>query len=160
MKQQYLTTDNLNRVLSKQAAKTIQAVPKECWQNATRSLLTLQELAHAHYLEGWIVSSAILVPLEHGWLELDGQLIDPTPATWKWQHTYVPALHFTKDELVQALHDNTALPIAWRHGWGGMQHPAYVKAYQDAWWIGVPASAKQRAQIRKGTKPVLVLPRR
>jgi hypothetical protein len=160
MKQQYLTSNNLNRALSKQAAKMIKAVPKECWRNATRSLLTRPELAHAHYVEGWIVLPALPVPLEHGWLELDGQIIDPTPVTWKSRHAYFAALRLSKDDLLQALREDTALPIVWRYGWGGMKHPAYAQAYQDAWWVDVPVPAKQRAQISKGTKPVIVLPRR
>ena len=160
MQNQYLTSNNLNRVLSKRAAKTINAVRNGCWENAYRALMELPELAHGQYVEGWFVRIDLPIPIEHAWIELEGKLIDPTPISWHARYAYLPALRFTRDELVEALMEKTALPIAWRYGWGGMRHPAYAKAYQDAWWVSLPVSAKQRAKISKGTKPVIVLPKK
>ena len=37
----------------------------------------LTELPQASYVEGWIITASGLV-VEHAWLELDGELVDPT----------------------------------------------------------------------------------
>ena len=144
MNQTPLTNKQLNRVLSKRAGKTIRAVPNACWQNAYRSLLELPELANGHYVEGWIVRTDLPVPLEHAWLELDGQIIDPTPISWSSPFVYFPGLRLTKSEVLQVVTDETPLPIVWQHGWGGMKHQLYVQAYQQAWAYGLPEVKVQR----------------
>jgi hypothetical protein len=154
MKQQ-LTSDNINRTLSKKAAETIQPIPKECWKNATLALVALPELSRAHYIEGWSVLAEIPVPFEHAWLELDGQIIDPTPAMWKGHQTYFPGLRLTKDELLQALNEDSSLPIVWRSEWGGMRHPDFLEAYIAAWGGVVSLTPDIREKLSKKTKPLL-----
>jgi hypothetical protein len=138
------TSKQLNRVLSKHSAKTIKAVPNECWQNAYRAFMELPELAHGYYVEGWFVRIDLPMPIEHAWVELAGNIIDPSPVSWSARHAYFPAVRFTRDELLEALTEKTALPIAWQYGWGGMQHPEYKRAYQQAWAYGLPAEKVQR----------------
>ncbi len=138
MQQLPQTSDNLNLALSQRAAKTVTAVPHACWQNAAAALLVLPELASGQYVEGWAVLVAVPIPVEHAWIELAGQLVDPTPISWQGQFAYFPGLRFTKAEVAHAVHAGIQLPLAWQYGWGGMKHPAYVQAYKQAWSFGLP----------------------
>ena len=74
MKQQ-LTSKQLNRMLSKRAAKTIQAEPNACWQNAYRSLMELPELAKGHYWKAGLSGLTCLSPLSTHGLSLRGTLL-------------------------------------------------------------------------------------
>jgi hypothetical protein len=67
-------TMKVNVELSKDVAEQVTARPKECWRNAIIGLAVLPE---AYYVEGWIITASGLV-VEHAWLELDGELVDPT----------------------------------------------------------------------------------
>jgi hypothetical protein len=146
MNQSPQTSKHLNRAISKRAAKIIQSKPKECWKNAFFSLLEVPELARGQYVEGWIVPITIPIAIEHAWIELDGQIIDPTPKSWITQFAYFPGLRLSKDELMHAVADDGRLPIAWRYGWGGMEHPGYSEAYKHALSFGIPP--KQREKLR------------
>jgi hypothetical protein len=132
------TSDNLNLALSKRAAKTIKAIPKACWQNAYRSLMELPELSRGYYIEGWMVDVNLPIPIEHGWVELDGQIIDPTPVMWKATHAYFSGLRFTKEEVLQTVRDATELPIASRYGVEGIKNPTYRNAWKKAFFYGIP----------------------
>ena len=144
MKQHYHTSDNLNLSLSKRAAKKTHAIPNACWINAYCALMELPELAHGYYVEGWFVNIALPVPIEHAWIELDGQIIDPTPVSWSVHHAYFPALRFTKHEIAQEIMETVELPIAWRYGWSGMKHPDYARAYKQAWSFGIPSEKLEK----------------
>jgi hypothetical protein len=141
------TRNMFNRALSKHAAKIVNAIPRACWQNAYRALLQLPELSNGCYVEGWIVNVDVPVPIEHGWVELDGQIIDPTPKAWTVQFTYFPGLRLSKAELLQAVTDDGRLPIVWRYGWGGMQHSGYREAYRQALDYGIPEEQLQKLGI-------------
>ena len=98
-------------------------------------------------VEGWFVPTTIPIAIEHAWIELDGQIIDPTPKSWITQFAYYPGLRLSKDELMHAVTDDGRLPIVWRYDWGGMQHPGYSEAYKKAWSFGIPP--KKREKLRK-----------
>jgi hypothetical protein len=142
------TSDILNLALSKRVAKIVNAQPKECWKNAFFSLMEVSELARGQYVEGWITPITIPIAIEHAWIELDGQIIDPTPKSWTVQFAYFPGLRLSKDKLMQAVGDDGRLPIVWRYGWGGMEHPGYREAYRQALDYGIPELQLQK--LRKG----------
>jgi hypothetical protein len=132
------TNGTLNLTLSKRAGKKVKAAPNACWQNAYRALMQLPELSSGCYVEGWIVNIEIPVPLEHAWIELAGQIIDPTPVMWRETHAYFPGLRFTKAEVLQTVRDETELPIASRFGAEGIKSPAYRTAWKQAFFFGMP----------------------
>lgn len=66
--------DHINFGLAAEVAQKIQARPNQCWYNGFRAMQHLPE--NAIYVEGWMLRFG--VPIEHGWCELDGQVIDPT----------------------------------------------------------------------------------
>lgn len=71
----------VNRTLSEDVAREVRAKPKTCWENAALGLMfSPQEslLRRAAYVEGVVYTHTLHSGFSHGWLELDGQIIDPT----------------------------------------------------------------------------------
>jgi hypothetical protein len=71
----------VNRVLSEEQAAEVIAKPRECFWNAVRVLIWSKAGSpwrNAAYVEGacWHIDSP--PPFHHGWVELDGEIIDPT----------------------------------------------------------------------------------
>jgi hypothetical protein len=88
------------------------------------------------------------LPIEHGWVEKDGVIVDPTLPLDKG--VYFPGLRFKGQRgLAEALRIakpgyTTELPIFYRFGWGGVDSPefraALIAAYRHA---GLEGMAKQ-----------------
>jgi hypothetical protein len=71
----------VNRKLSEDVAREVRAKTKTCWENAALGLVfSPQEspLRRAAYVEGIAYTHTSPGGFSHGWLELDGQIIDPT----------------------------------------------------------------------------------
>lgn len=65
---------NIDLVTSRELAGRIEAKPQQCYYNA---FIGLQAVGRGEYVEGYVVTLNDLV-IEHGWIELDGRIIDPT----------------------------------------------------------------------------------
>ena len=70
----------VNQPLSEQVAQEVRAKPRACFHNASLGLLfstSESPLRRALYVEGkcYFISG---FPADHAWLELDGEIIDPT----------------------------------------------------------------------------------
>lgn len=59
-----------------EVGRRIQAEPKECWKNSILAIMSIDELENATYCEGVVTFLGIVI--EHGWLELNDEIIDPT----------------------------------------------------------------------------------
>jgi hypothetical protein len=104
------------------------------------------DYANAVYVEGMAVFGGL--PVEHGWVEKDGVIVDPTLPLKPG--VYFPGLRFRGGlELAEALRIPKAkgtsdLPIFFRFGWGGVDSPefraALIAAYRHA---GMASLAKQ-----------------
>lgn len=126
---------NVNKELSARLAEAVDARIGHCWRNAWVALYE-PEAEGALYVEGWIINPDSSID-EHGWLELDGEIIDPTfydpPAKF-----YFPGLRFDRSQARAEAPRQTntyepgGLPIAWRYGGGEMYNPEYRQAYEDA----------------------------
>jgi hypothetical protein len=71
---------SVNQPLSERVAREVDAKPNECLHTASRGLLcsdASSPLRHARYVEGTCYTDAGY-PFDHAWLELDGEIIDPT----------------------------------------------------------------------------------
>jgi hypothetical protein len=71
----------VNRALSEEQAAAVNAKPHECFWNAVRVLIWSEAGSpwrNATYVEGacWHIDRPM--PFHHGWVELDGEIIDPT----------------------------------------------------------------------------------
>jgi hypothetical protein len=76
---------------SKRVCRAIRAGRRRCWLNARKAIERLEEYAQARYVEGWAVTERGAL-VEHGWIVLDGKIIDPTlPENVA---TYFPGLEF------------------------------------------------------------------
>jgi len=98
----------------------------ECWRNAWNALY---EHPGARYVEGWCVKAKDAVTFEHGWIEVDGAVVDVTlPADGQY---YFPGLVLTAEEARKALaadpRPGLELPIAW-----GGDFPKYRAAFAAA----------------------------
>ncbi|MDY3556159.1 hypothetical protein R5W24_005322 [Gemmata sp. JC717] len=113
----------------------ITALPKQCWFNARRAVMTLKDWAGASYVEGWAVCDSGLW-IEHGWLVRDGVTVDPTLPTEV--DAYFPGLEFRgRDEITAFLATPRGKkcrrsPFLYAYGWGGGYSPTMRKAQADA----------------------------
>ena len=115
---------------SVQIAKMVRAKKQQCFQNAWRVVERLDP--SAVYVEGFSVEYEDVV-LEHAWVELDGEIIDPTLPHADMR--YFPGLRYVgKEGLVEAqsmpgmLECGCYLPIFYRFGWNGIDNVAFTNA--------------------------------
>jgi hypothetical protein len=115
--------------------------------NAFRLIQEDDEYGNADYIEGMAVFAGALV-IEHGWVEKDGVIVDPTLPTEEL--AYFPGLRFKgRRGLAEALQipkdDHTDdLPIFYRFGWGGIESPEFRAAMARAYrYAGMEEMAKQ-----------------
>jgi hypothetical protein len=100
----------LNEELSKIAAVRTKA--QSCWRNSFSALTSLPDLAGAEYIEGWVVTKGSHQIIEHGWLEKDGAVVDPTlPGQIE---AYFAGLRFSAAQGLQVFdRAEGRLPLAW-----------------------------------------------
>lgn len=121
---------------SRRLADMVPAAPRDCWRNAWRALPLLP--VGALYVEGWVVYNGLAI--EHGWCEHPaGVVVDPTLALNEdWPGAggavYFPGERYTLQRAVAVgLESQGVLPLVWRNGWGGFDHPPYRAALDSAW---------------------------
>lgn len=130
-----MTTEK-DRVESHRAGRAVRAAVKQCWFNARKVVLKLEDYANASYIEGWVVDLDGGSMMEHGWVVRNGKVIDPTLPHKNYAH--FPGLEFKGRKGIQEFLD-TPLgrkhrrdPFFYAFGWGGGESPGYVKAFHDA----------------------------
>ncbi|MCP4456095.1 MAG: hypothetical protein GY809_31955 [Planctomycetes bacterium] len=74
----------LDRGHSKRLCEMIRAENGDCYKNALMAAMCLNtgERERAEYVEGWAWVAGGMILHNHGWLELDQRVLDPTPAWW------------------------------------------------------------------------------
>jgi hypothetical protein len=114
---------------SAQIAIKIKRQFKECWKNAYKALAFLPE--SALYVEGFIGGVA---PIEHGWCEVDGRIIDPTLFDSGFQpYQYFPGMRYTKQEASKALSKtHKRFPVAHSLPDFGHSNQDYHQAFEQA----------------------------
>jgi len=112
----------------------IEAKPQQCYYNAFKTLFYCPEYEYeAVYVEGLYLGSFLI---EHGWLEIDGEIVDPTLATHAG--VYFPGLRYKgMPELSKAFQlpkksIDDGFPIFYRFGWGGHGSPDFRAAREAA----------------------------
>lgn len=121
-----------NLVESKRVGRLVRAKPGQCYRNAWSVIQRVPEYADAHYVEGMAVSDGHFA-FEHGWVEKDGVIIDPTPLCG--DIAYFPGLRFRGQyEVAKAMdipipeYGTECLPLFYRFGWGGIESPEFRAA--------------------------------
>ena len=84
------------------------AITKQCWKN---SLDALSDYPGSEYIEGWAVTKPSYLAIEHGWLELDGKVIDPTIPDKAIK--YFPVLRFNAGEAWTLAREIGSVPLIW-----------------------------------------------
>jgi len=115
---------NINRGLSQELAMKVNAVPGSCWLNAVEALAYLPE--QTAYIEGWIVIGESCEILEHGWLELNGEIIDLSLYTQNVLG-YFPGL-----KLRNPPKQGHLLPFVYHYGLHSKQFESYLEAFTEA----------------------------
>ena len=111
--------------------RVVRSKPKQCYLNAARVILGIPEYADADYVEGLAVSKVMVI--EHGWVEKDGVIIDPTlphddlhyfpGLRFRGQRGLAEAMKIPKPERTQ-----DDFPVFYRFGWGGIDSPDFRSA--------------------------------
>lgn len=115
--------------------KRVRARKRQCFKNAFNVVSNCPEFAEATYVEGIVVPAKQPLLIEHGWLEIDNQIVDPTLTDAHW--TYFPGLRFEGGAgLAKGLRfpktDGDDLPLFYRFGWGGCDSEGFRSARQLA----------------------------
>lgn len=115
--------------------KRVSARKRQCFYNAFSVVNYCDEFANASYVEGMMVISGGLA-IEHGWVETDESIIDPTLPTD--EAMYFPGLRFEGrfgiSEGLKIPKENGCedFPIFYRFGWGGHESPDFRAARSAA----------------------------
>lgn len=114
-----------NKKLSTHFGTRINAVPKECWKNAAIVAMTHSFESPALYVEGFIVSFGLVI--EHGWVEVAGEITDPTLPTDDLP--YFAALKYTPEFLEAEMKRDGLLLLPLNLNW---KNPTYCQVYRTA----------------------------
>jgi len=133
---------------STRTKRLVRSRPKRCYHNAFRVIFEIPDYANADYVEGLAVIGRVLV-IEHGWVEKDGVIIDPTLPDKDLD--YFPGLRFKGQQgVAEAMripkpkHTKEDFPIFYRFGWGGIDSPEFRGALAAAYrFAGMEGLAKQ-----------------
>lgn len=120
----------INSERSRELAKQCDPQKKECYTNAFTSLALAGE--NAKYVEGYTVDNEIGFPFEHGWIETEDEILDPTlimlDDDLAARYTYFPANEWTHNEVFDEFDaaGSATLPLA------DMRDPKQQEAFQAA----------------------------
>ena len=113
--------------------KRIGVKPQQCWYNAFKTMFYCREYEEATYVEGIIHDG---VTIEHGWIEFNGEILDPTLPSEDL--IYFPGLRFEgMKEVSKAMRLPQPdwcedFPFFYRFGWGGGNSPEFRAAWEGA----------------------------
>ena len=131
-----MNTKTKDKSESARMKRLVRSKPKQCYVNAARVVLHVPDYANADYVEGLAVIGGGLV-IEHGWVEEDGIIIDPTLPDKDMD--YFPGLRFQGQRgLAEAMkipkpkRTREDFPIFYRFGWGGIDSPEFRAALAAA----------------------------
>ena len=115
--------------------KRVRARKSQCFKNAFDVIFHCPEFSNATYVEGIVVATKLSLLIEHGWLEIDNQIVDPTLTDSHW--TYFPGLRFEGQAgLAKGLQlpkrEGGELPLFYRYGFGGWDSLDFRSARQLA----------------------------
>jgi hypothetical protein len=141
---------NKNLDKSQKLKKAIRAKAKSCFGNAWDAIETQEEYQNAIYVEGMAVHNSMVI--EHGWIEHEGEIIDPTLPDAPW--VYFPGLRFKGRDGLDSTwripgfkESGVKVPIFYRFGWGGAKSPEFLGAVVQAYrFAGMDSVAESYAK--------------
>lgn len=128
----------LNWEKSKALAEATGARLKECFRNAFLAVYCRSELRAAHYVEGFAVST--FFPVEHGWIEVGGEILDPTwvclyEAQEMQAFQYFGVYRLSQAEVEEYAHrrKQALLPTYSKNTQAAWKSPEMIAAYAEAY---------------------------
>lgn len=110
-----ISTKPANNGRSAELSERCRAVIKECYKNSVLALPLVMTDEPAEYVEGYVIDTDIGFPFEHGWIETETEILDPTLIKLDddlSRYVYVPASRFTYAEIMDEFDvDGMMLPI-------------------------------------------------
>lgn len=97
-----LATSNIDIKVSKFIASAVDAQAGCCYLNSFKALF-VPGFSGCLYVQGFAVEPNAVAPIEHCWLERDGQLIEPTVLTLGSDLVYFPAEKLSVSDRAAAL---------------------------------------------------------
>jgi len=100
----------INPEKSREIARKINSRPGECFYNASTGSNSVD---NGQYVIGYVWDRHKKYAIEHGWIESDGEIIDPTLILLDNNiklSRYFPVLHFNHEEMIQELLENNSNP--------------------------------------------------
>ena len=112
---------DVNRELSRKLGAKVHAILGQCFWNAFGAVRNLPELAGAYYVEGFIVFEDNKILNDHGWIELEGQIVEVTMPDVEL--AYFPVVKLSQEQVrkAQPKHKRPPVPLMWRNDrerWG------------------------------------------
>jgi hypothetical protein len=150
------TTVGINKEESVRVGRAVRAIPKQCWFNARKAILKLEDYATASYIEGWVVLDGGLW-IEHGWVVRDDEVIDPTLPDGVV--AYFPGLEFRGREEIHAFlaspqgREYRQSPFFYAYGWGGRHSQSMQAAMKNAEHFATDKYAGPSTGCGNGTRP-------
>jgi len=139
---------NIELSLKLSKDKRIGVRSQECYYNCYKTLSHCEEFQNAFYVEGICFSG---FTFEHGWLEIDGQIVDPTLP--EDQGIYFPGLRFQGlpglSEAMRIPKDGCSedFPIFYRFGWGGKESTEFHSTREASMAFMQAMIARRNAQL-------------
>lgn len=127
-----------NTELTLALIQKVQPVAKECFRNSVIGLFAYR--GDALYVEGWLMICDGTLPIAHGWLEIDEQIVDVTVLDVDAEF-YHPVFRYTRHDLEKVgRRDHAFYPIfeldrETRRQMNEVQFELYQPLFQrkDAW---------------------------
>lgn len=118
---------NIEKSLRLSKDKRAKVKKRECYYNAFKAVQYVPDYAQADYVEGIAVFGGLVI--EHGWIECNGEVIDPTLPTE--DIVYFPGLRCEGQLELSRLVGETqsvGVPLFYAFGWGGKSHAGFREA--------------------------------
>lgn len=104
-------TRKINRSLGLDLAQKVGAEPKECYKNSVlAAFATSGREMYVTYVEGLVKLAQWGIFISHGWLEIDGEIVDVTLEDIEPEH-YHDVFRFDKDQIHSLVRKRKTLPF-------------------------------------------------
>ena len=119
--------------LSRTISNIVRAKIKACWENSIRGAFALAKRSPDEmvwYVEGFVYDEQFRIYYEHGWIETETMILDPTRVLHQnIGYEYFPGAFFQiGKDLVDKKKAKGMLPLVRSCGAGGMAHSGYKQS--------------------------------
>lgn len=99
-----------NQPLADELAGRVQPHAKACYRNSVLALFAYRGNAEACYVEGLVAIAGGTLLIEHGWLMIDGEIVDVTMDDCP-PCAYHPIVGYSRDQVQRRVSTHQRLPF-------------------------------------------------